>query len=216
MTITTQMRQTAAAQALETLRALGREDMIELLWVDWKSRFTSRMGDALYATNGSRVRRSSEKFRVNGTVCRMRLSIPLWTRATETERENTVIHEICHLVAAHEAHLHGTNVSSAHGYEWKSVMCRAGVTPKRCHNVSNKGLSSRRRIPAKCACKDHELTPLVAGRILGGAKYTCRGCKAVIVVSSDLSQAKIKECREAVAKNILKKKVSGWIAAAMA
>ncbi|MBW2169897.1 MAG: SprT-like domain-containing protein, partial [Deltaproteobacteria bacterium] len=129
----------------------------------------------------------------------------LWSRATEEERRQTVIHEVCHLVAHHESILTGRSLSGAHGYEWKNVMRRAGVTPKRCHNVSNKGLSSRRRIPAKCACKDHELTPLVAGRILDGAKYTCRKCNAVIVVSSDLSLAQCNECRAAVARDVLRK-----------
>lgn len=205
-TITPQMRQTAAAQALSTLRTLGREDLIELLWIDWKSRFTSRMGDALYASADQRVRRSSERFRVNGTVCRVRFSVPLWPRATDEERKQTVIHEICHLVAAHEAHLAGRKVSSSHGREWKAVMRRAGVTPKRCHNVSTKGLG-RKTIPAKCACGEHYVTPLVAGRIIVLQRtYTCGRCHSQVLVNSEkVTQAQIGQCRAAVANDVIKK-----------
>lgn len=207
-TITHQMRQTAAAQALSTLRTLGREDLIGLLWIDWKSRFTSRMGDALYASADQRVRRSSERFRVNGTVCRVRFSVPLWPRATEEERKQTVIHEICHLVAAHEAHLAGRKVSSSHGHEWKAVMRRAGAEPKRCHNVNSKGLG-KKVIPCNCNCEDgHHVTPLVAGRILiNGAKYTCGRCHSQILVDSKkITQEQIGKCRAAVAEDVLKPK----------
>jgi predicted SprT family Zn-dependent metalloprotease len=205
-TITTTMRQAAAAIALSTLRALGREDLIPYLWIDWKEAFTSRMGDALYATNGQRVRRSSERFRIDGTICRARFSIPLWVRATEEDRRQTVIHEVCHLVAAHEAHLAGRKVSSAHGYEWKAVMRRAGVRPKRCHNVSTKGLG-KKTIPAHCACGDHYLTPLVAGRIIVLQRtYTCGRCHGqVLVDSAKTTQAQIAECRKAVANDVVRK-----------
>lgn len=205
-TVTPQMRQTAAAQALETLRALGREDLIALLWIDWKERFTSRMGDALYATKDQRVRRSSERFRIDGTICRCRFSIPLWLRATESERRQTVIHEVCHLVAAHEAHLAGRKVSSPHGREWKAVMRRAGVTPKRCHNVNNKGLG-KKTIPAKCSCGEHYVTPLVGGRIIVLQRvYTCGRCHGQLLVdNAKISQSQIVACRAAVAKDVVRK-----------
>lgn len=211
-TITPTMRQTAAAIALSTLRALGREDLIPLLWIDWKSKFTSRMGDALYATNGQRVRRSSERFRIDGTICRARFSIPLWLRATEEERRQTVIHEVCHLVAAHEAHLAGRKVSSAHGHEWKAVMRRAGVTPKRCHSVSTKGLG-KKTIPAKCRCGEHYVTPLVGGRIIVlNRTYTCGRCHGqVLVDSTNATQAQIAQCRAAVAKDVIRKEKRGGI-----
>jgi predicted SprT family Zn-dependent metalloprotease len=206
-TITPEMRQTAAAQALDTLRSLGREDLIPLLWIDWKSRFTSRMGDALYARETDRVRRSSERFRINGVICRARFSVPLWLRASEAERKQTVIHEICHLVAHHEAHLAGRKVSSAHGYEWKAVMRRAGVQPKRCHNVNNNGLSKKKTILTKCRCGEHYVTPLVAGRImLKISTYSCGKCHAKLTVDeTGLTRAQVAECRAAAAKGVMRK-----------
>ena len=205
MTLTTTMRQTAAAQALSTLRALGREDLLPMLWIDWRTRFTSRMGDAMYAGKGARVQRNLEKFRnADGTICCVRFSVPLWLRASEEERRETVIHEICHLVTRHEAKLAGVKVEKSHGPEWKAVMRRAGVTPKRCHNVNVGGLG-KKVIPCGCNCKDgHHVTPLVAGRIaINGAKYTCGRCKPPLTISG-LSQAQMAKCREALAKDAMK------------
>lgn len=205
-TITPTMRQAAAAIALSTLRTLGREDLIPYLWIDWKEAFTSRMGDALYAANGQRVRQSSERFRIDGTIARIRFSIALWPRATEEQREQTVIHEVCHIVAHHEAHLAGRKVSSAHGYEWKAVMRRAGVRPKRCHSVSTKGLG-KKTIPAHCACGEHYVTPLVGGRIIVLQRtYTCGRCRGQLLVdSAKITQAQIAECRKAVASDVVRK-----------
>jgi predicted SprT family Zn-dependent metalloprotease len=205
-TITPTMRQAAAAIALATLRALGREDLIPVLWICWKSDFTSRMGDALYAKNGQHVHRSSEKYRVNGTICRARFSAPLWLRASEEERRQTIIHEVCHLVAAHEAHLAGRKVSRPHGYEWKAIMLRAGVRPKRCHNVSTKGLG-KKTIPAKCRCGEHYITPLVGGRIIVLQQtYTCSRCHGQILMNSEkVTPSQIAECRAAVAKDVIRK-----------
>ena len=204
---TPEQRQTAASVALATLRRLGREDLLPVLWIDWRTRFTSRMGDALYASADQRVRRSSERFRdpETGTIARIRFSVPLWQRASEEERYNTVVHEVCHLVTAHEAHLAGRPEPQAHGAEWKATMRRAGVTPKRCHNVSTKGLG-KKKIPAHCKCGEHYLTPLVAGKILClQAVYTCRKCHGQVLVNSDLSQAQIRECKRAVNVSIAKK-----------
>jgi len=219
-TITPQIRQNAAAIAIETLRVLGREDLLPMLWIDWRTRFTSRMGDAMY-TKSHRVQRNLEQFRNdNGFICCVRFSVPLWLRASEEERRETVIHEICHLVTSHEARLAGVTVEKSHGPEWKAVMRRAGVTPKRCHNVNNNGLSKRKTIQTTCNCEHgHSVTPLVAGRILNGVKYTCGACKARLVLG-DLTSAQVKACKEAVAKDIMKPRRSrrarrGSLAAAL-
>lgn len=199
MTLTTEMRQTAAQQTIDALRSLGRDDLIAHITIDWKKGFTSRMGDALYARGP--VRRSTERYRIAGVVCRVRFSIPLWHRATEGQRRQTVIHEVCHLVAAHEAYLRGTKVSSSHGPEWKRVMLRAGVTPKRCHNVDNSGLSKSRKITVTCRCGNHEVTPMVAGRILSGGTYSCGKCRGKLTVdASALTGSQIIECKEAARK----------------
>lgn len=204
---TPQMRQTAAAQALATLRQLGREDLIQMLWIDWSSDFTSRMGDAMYAKKTDRVRRCFEQYRDDdGNIVTIRFSIPLWHRASEEERRETVIHEVCHLVTNHEAHLEGRKVKKSHGPEWKATMLRAGVNPKRCHNVQASGLGQK-KIPCTCGCGDHFLTPLKAGRILlGTATYSCRICKEQILVDGErITQGQINECKRKANAQVAKK-----------
>jgi SprT protein len=60
----------------------GVPELAQVIVVVWNSRFTRRLGDAAY---------NSTTFRA-----RVRLSVPLWPRASEVDRRETVIHEACH------------------------------------------------------------------------------------------------------------------------
>lgn len=207
MSITHEDRVLAAGQAIETLNRLGHPDLADVLRIEWNETFTSRLGDALYkrsgvcsldslaalrgARHGSRgfdaaVRRVNAEMasgQERGAQARVRFSIPLWPRASVQERYETVVHEICHIVANHEAALAGRPRPQAHGHEWKRLMWKAGVEPKRCHNVDRTGLAKTNKvIDASCGCGKHDVTPYVAGRIAAGCRYTCRKCKQAIVV----------------------------------
>ena len=63
----------------------GVPELAQVILVEWSLRFTRRMGDATYSpiNYGARIR----------------LSIPLWPRASEEDRRETVIHEACHVIA---------------------------------------------------------------------------------------------------------------------
>lgn len=207
MSISHERRVEAAGWVLWTFNHLGHADLADALTIEWKDRFTARLGDALYkkagscsldsllALRGSRpgsrrfngaVRRVNAEMASNdkkGPSARIRFSGALWPRATQEERRETAVHEACHIVAAHEAALKGTKVSSSHGHEWKALMRKCGLKPTRCHNVDRTGLKkSRKEIKASCGCGDHPVTPYVAGRIAAGCRYTCRKCKRAIVV----------------------------------
>jgi len=207
MSISHERRVEAAGWALETLETLGHPSLMDALKIEWKAKFTARLGDALYKRAGSlgldtvlalrNSRVGSDSFREAakranadldsglkaGPSARVRFSIPLWSRATPKERYETVVHEICHIVANHEAALKGTTTSSAHGWEWKNLMRKCGVKPERCHNVDRTGLKrTGNRVSASCGCGAHNVTPYVAGRIAAGATYTCRKCHKAIVV----------------------------------
>lgn len=167
MTIPPEQRQQAARWALETLRLLGHPSLADVLAIEWNPRFTSRLGDACYDPKGRKTR--------------VRFSIPLWPRASEADRYQTVVHEISHLVTNHEAALDGRMRPSSHGSEWQAVMRRAGVSPDRCHAVDTSDLKkSRRTASASCACTVHAVTPAMVRRLRGGKQYTCRSCKQLL------------------------------------
>jgi len=182
----------AANWAIETLRALGREDLIDHLNIEWNTKFTSRLGDACYVNVASlpswrKLPKKYNKYIIDGIVARLRFSAPIWPRANETERYQTVVHEVCHLVTSHEAFLENRPRPEAHGWEWKRTMRRAGVRPERCHHVNTKGLGSkksRKTEVAHCNCRDHSITPAMARKIGKGHLYICRDCKAYLILGS--------------------------------
>jgi len=63
-------------------------ELAQVVVVEWNPRFTRRLGDAGY---------SHVTFRAT-----IRLSIPLWPRATDQDRRETVIHEVCHIIVGYK------------------------------------------------------------------------------------------------------------------
>ena len=76
----------------------------------------------------------------------LKLSVPLMGRATEEEREETITHEIAHLV---DYVLRG---KSDHGPIWKRIHRALGGTGARCHNIDRTGL---KRAVTRHEYKDH-------------------------------------------------------------
>ena len=79
----------------------GVEELAQTIIVEWNKRFTRRLGDAYYNPFAYRAR--------------IRLSIPLWPRASAEDRRETVIHEVCHVIAKYKFGLFVAD----HGSEWK-------------------------------------------------------------------------------------------------
>lgn len=177
------LRARVGGWVIEYLTKVGREDLLDVVRVEWNSRFTRRMGDATYrpALPGREI------------VARCRFSIPLWERASEEERRNTVAHELAHLVCFHEWYTKPWHTGrririgelpgrgrkpTAHGWEWKKIMHRMGETPSRCHDVDRTGLvrkhRSRRTVAACCDCKTWMLTPKKAAKM---DRLYCPKCK---------------------------------------
>jgi predicted SprT family Zn-dependent metalloprotease len=101
---------------------------------------------------------------------RLRFSIPLWPRASEEERRETVIHECAHLV---DGLRHGR--PDGHGPHWKKIMVEAGFSPDRTHKVDRQGLT--RTVAAHCRCKDWSLGRQRAARLRNRtAEYRCPKC----------------------------------------
>jgi predicted SprT family Zn-dependent metalloprotease len=101
------------------------------------------------------------------------LSIALWSRASEQDRRETVIHETCHVIVGYK---HGF-LASHHGAEWKQAMKNCGVEPVRTHNVDRTGLARQQRrfilldcpaegVESKCRCTARDYNRLRRGKEL--------------------------------------------------
>lgn len=157
------MKQAVTIWIGQTLALLERLEMFERIKVRWNTRYTSKLGSARWDPHASHHL--------------LQFSVPLWPRATPKDRRETVIHEVCHLVAKQNAREAGRKIKP-HGPEWQSLMIRCGIEAKRTHNVSNEGLGPiRNRVEINCGCQTISVTPYVAGRIAAGASYRCRKCK---------------------------------------
>jgi SprT protein len=102
-------------------------ELAQTIIVEWNARFTRRLGDAMYNPYTFRAR--------------VRLSLPLWPRASERDRRETVIHEVSHVIVKY---LYGPFVAD-HGAEWKEAMRNCGIEPLRTHSVDRTGLVRRQR-----------------------------------------------------------------------
>lgn len=124
--------------------------------VQFMGNFTSRMGDAHYGK------------------MRVRFSLPLFLRASNKDQEDTVVHEMCHIIAAHK---YGVRIKP-HGKEWKLCMVNAGYAPTRCHSVDRTGLAkTRKTMKTQCGCRTHMVTPNMYRKISAGQSRICRICK---------------------------------------
>ena len=95
-------------------------ELSQVIVVEWNRRFTRRLGDGGYNPVNHRAR--------------IRLSTPLWPRAPDQDRKETVLHEACHIIVGFK---HG--YVAAHGAEWREAMKNCEVPPLRTHSVVAKG-----------------------------------------------------------------------------
>jgi len=131
--------------------------------ISWNERFTARMGDASWIAKAS--------------VGRIRLSLPLWPKASTQEQDETVVHEACHIIADYR-----TGQRQSHGKVWREMMQRCGYAePRRCHKVDDEGIQARRRtfrVPVRCGCPTPiYVSRVAASKISQGADAVCKRCR---------------------------------------
>lgn len=142
----------------------GHPEVAERINIRWSNRMTSAMG------NASRKSMMASQYLV-------KLSTPLFLRATVEERTQTVIHEVCHVLDGIV-----NNRKMSHGPTWKAMMRRAGVQPKRFHNVDNTGLRKAQKTYRYVCPHGHKAFDLGAVRHKNmqspyGRKYVCPVCQ---------------------------------------
>ena len=145
-------RQRVAGLALQLVREHCPE-LETMLRIEWSERFTSRLGDATFRRMQARmsdgtVHTDPRMVRFMGgtpPLARVRFSTKLWAVASGDERDNTVAHEVAHLVVFWR-HYEAVNAAvcagrkpprmpAGHGREWRNVMLDMGHDPHRTHNV---------------------------------------------------------------------------------
>ena len=104
------------------------------------------------------------------------LSAPLWPRATDRQKYETVVHETVHIIVGYL--YQNKRRRKPHGKEWRALMVHCGLAPEVCHNVDRTGLERRaRKVDAYCACGVHPITRHLATRMRRGRKYICLCCR---------------------------------------
>jgi SprT protein len=113
----------------------------------------------------------------------LRFNPTLYRENTDHFLQQTVAHEVAHLVA-HQ--LFGPDIKP-HGEEWQLIM--RGVyelPPERCHTYAIQRRHTTRYL-YRCTCADGEF-PFTAQRhalVAKGRRYFCRRCKATLTYSGE-------------------------------
>lgn len=137
--------------------------LFDSIKLTFNHRFTRKMGFATYHTNA------------------IELSGPLFQRATDEQRTETIIHEVCHLISYHKF----GSIGRGHKDLWKQQMRICGyANPQRCHNVNADDLvrGGGYKLYFCTGCnKDIKIGPVVFKRIQTKQRsYFCIKCKTPI------------------------------------
>lgn len=146
------------------------------------ARLGSSLADSI--TFAFNARMSSTLGKANCASRNLQFSKVLWPRATPRQRYANVVHEVCHLVAREKDPRRGYG----HGWTWKCLMVKCGLSPHRCHTVPVEKRRQRGSLEVVCACpgKVHVLSTKKANLFrAGGANFTCRRCHTKVYVTLD-------------------------------
>jgi len=116
----------------------------------------------------------------------IKLSTPLWFKASEEEKRTVVIHEACHVIANYIY-----NGNQKHNKNWKSCMVKCGLKPIRCHNIDTTELRKKRKgsVEFTCACpgKTYVLGSVRVKKWKNGKRYFCTLCKKTLNTQSEVT-----------------------------
>jgi predicted SprT family Zn-dependent metalloprotease len=139
--------------------SLSFPDLTNNITVIWNNRFTWKMGEAWW----------------DGKTGVVKLSKPLWPRATEVQRREIVIHEICHIIVG--AKYGSAGWGKPHGKIWKDLMRQCGEKGDRTHTVDRTGLKrTGKKHRIECGCHVWFVGSTIYKRLISGKKYICPKC----------------------------------------
>lgn len=111
----------------------------------------------------------------------VRLNLSLLLRHGEAFIEQTVPHEIAHLVA-HA--LHGPGIRP-HGPQWRAVMALLKAPAQVCHSYATAPARRVKQYDYVCPCRPHRLGSVRHRRARAGQRYLCRRCGGVLSAASE-------------------------------
>ena len=144
----------------------GCPELVGRIVIRWSNRMTRSKGIARYTGIGENIRRMS-----------ITLSIPLFNRDDCEGNKRTVVHEACHLIDVYI-----NNRKGDHGAGWRGCMRRAGIEPKRCHNVDTAGLANRWVYECPGCRAEFNVSTVMRNKIARGgrgSRRVCRTCRTV-------------------------------------
>ena len=103
---------------------------------------------------------------------RIRINYRLLEKNPDEMVNQTIPHEICHLLAWH--YLKG----KGHGREWKHMMGLLGLSAKRCHSYDLQEAMPERFMVFSCNCSQHTVGFRKGHTIIANMeRYWCKKCK---------------------------------------
>jgi SprT protein len=131
--------------------------------------------DVKFSMNGRLTSTAGRAFLEEG---RLEFSKVLYIQNVEKFLEDTVPHELAHIVAFR---VFG---DKGHGVHWKHIMNFLGYDANRCHNYAVQRRSSAKTYSYTCGCKDkiHEVSAQRQAWINKGKRYCCEKCGILITV----------------------------------
>jgi SprT protein len=102
----------------------------------------------------------------------VQLNAVLLTENLESFEQDTIPHELAHLIVYHVL-----GRSGGHGPEWKEAMRRLGLDPKRTHNYDVANSRTTAQVTGyTCGCGHHPVSPKMHNKIRLGARARCKKC----------------------------------------
>lgn len=105
---------------------------------------------------------------------RMELHLSEWllTNAKWEEMENTVRHEVAHVIAGHKA---------GHGPKWKKIAKELGCTGERCYGEELAKAAPKGRYEATCRCSGKVYRRHKLAKHLREQRGRCPNCRTLLV-----------------------------------
>ena len=175
-----------AELVLDQLKVPELKDKIS---IEWNNKFVSKAGDA--RLNKTPIYDHANMLGFGPTLVdwkyggRIRLGTKYFAIASEADKTETIVHEVCHIVSSY----HWNTIDclkkykyESHGFEWKAYMRAAGYpNAQACHAVDMRGFKTYYKyLCLKCG-KTGRLTAQMGGRMIkSGQARMCPVCKAHI------------------------------------
>lgn len=159
--------------AIQTCQILGVPQFVEMIDVVISHKMQTSLATASMKRNGDKREYI------------LKINERLWIRASDEEKRNTLIHEICHLVEFYN-YDKIQRTRAGHGPVWESYMRKCGLNPycERFHNVYCHDLKrAQHKWDASCLCGKHKISTTKARRIMENRQqYICRRCGSRVTI----------------------------------